>query len=235
MSTIVSDCPRCATRQVTFTVRANVLLKTNHDPVQLSEALCECAVCKRCSTAVLARRRYRYIEATQIARNDALWGRDNELSALEGDLSNALKSIRFVAGPPRPRSVPDAVPDRLKQVQAEANQCLAMECWNAAGALYCAVLDLVTAEALSGTRGWRANKANRQLWTRLAYLFDHDYLPRDLRLLADCVPRDREGFWFNAVDAADLSDFATELLHRKYSQPDRIRRALARREERAAG
>jgi len=111
--------------------------------------------------------------------------------------------------------------------------CRATGCWNTAGALYCAVLDIVTREAMAALKARQATKANRALWTRLAYLFDAGMLPRDRKLLADCVPADRDNVWFNEVDAEELGDFATELLRRVYSEPERIRQVLERRAARA--
>ena len=79
-------------------------------------------------------------------------------------------------------------------------------------------------------------KIRRDLGLRLPWLFDNGILPSDLRELAQCVKEDgNDGAHMGALtklDAEDLLDFTTVLLERLITEPERLRLAQTRRDDR---
>lgn len=97
-------------------------------------------------------------------------------------------------------------------------------------------IDLATKNLLpTGDRatGGPNRQQRKQLNERLTYLFDVNILSNDLRELATCVKDDgaHDGT-LKQVDAEDLQDFAMELFKRMFTEPERLRLAKLRREER---
>ena len=98
-------------------------------------------------------------------------------------------------------------------------------------------IDIVTREMLpeEDAEGLNA-RVRRNLGLRLPWLFDHDILPENLRELSTCVREDgNDGAHAGTLtpeDAADLLDFTIMLLERIYTEPERLRLAKARRDER---
>jgi hypothetical protein len=71
---------------------------------------------------------------------------------------------------------------------------------------------------------------------RLAWLLDNRYLPGELRELSTCIREDGNDAAHDGTlekaDAEDLLDFTVALLERLYTEPERLKLAKARREER---
>jgi hypothetical protein len=81
-------------------------------------------------------------------------------------------------------------------------------------------------------------KTRRNLGLRLPWLFDTGRLPDALKELSSCIKEDgndgaHEGN-LTENDAWDLLDFTSILLERIYSEPERLRKATARRGARRA-
>ena len=98
-------------------------------------------------------------------------------------------------------------------------------------------IDIVTREMLpEGDADGPNARVRRNLGLRLPWLFDHGILPESLRELSSCVREDgNDGAHtgtLTSVDAEDLLDFTRVLLERLYTEPERLKLAKARRDER---
>ena len=98
-------------------------------------------------------------------------------------------------------------------------------------------VDLVTKSKLPDQDADGLNaRTRRNLGLRLPWMFDHRYLPEDLRELSSAIKDDgNDGAHkgsLTKVDAEDLLDFTVALLERMYTEPERLRLATLRRQER---
>ena len=100
-------------------------------------------------------------------------------------------------------------------------------------------VDLTTRKMLPDpkeeTEGLNA-KTRRDLGLRLPWLFDNGLLPENLRELAECIREDgNDGAHTGMLErpeAMDLLDFTTVLFERIYTEPEKLKLADKRREER---
>jgi len=135
-------------------------------------------------------------------------------------------------------SPPDHLPPLLNDIFKEAATCVAVQCYNAAGAMFRLCIDLATVALLpeEGAGGGPNSKTRRDLGLRIPWLFDAGRLPPDLRSLSDCIREDGNDAahrgTLSEADAEDLIDFTTALLERLYTTPERLRLADARRAQR---
>ena len=130
---------------------------------------------------------------------------------------------------------PEHLPESIDAVIVEANQCLSVSCWNASGAMYRLALDLCTKGLLPDGDEPNA-KTRRSLGLRLEWLFETGRLPAEIRELANCLKEDgNDGAHvgtLTSIEAEDLHDFSYALLRRLYTEPERLKTAARRREER---
>ena len=135
-------------------------------------------------------------------------------------------AIKDMAG----ASPPDHVPEDIANAFREGATSVRTECWNAAGAMFRLTVDLATKKLVP------EGQPKKLLAARLADLFDKSLLPDDLRELAKCIKDDgNDGAHDGTLkkpDALDLQDFAIAILERIYTQPERLKLAKERREER---
>jgi hypothetical protein len=79
-------------------------------------------------------------------------------------------------------------------------------------------------------------KIRRDLGLRLPWLFDNSKLPSDLRELSSCIKDDgNDGAHAGTLkkeDAEDLLEFASAFLERLYTEPEKLRLAKERRDDR---
>jgi hypothetical protein len=132
---------------------------------------------------------------------------------------------------------PESLPDNIKDVFKEGAKCVATQSHNAAGTMFRLCIELATRSRLPEGEAPGLNaKVRRDLGLRLPWLFENGLLPEDLRELSTCVKEDgNDGAHHGTLtkeDADDLLDFAYELLERLYTEPERLRLAKARRDER---
>jgi len=132
---------------------------------------------------------------------------------------------------------PEYIPEQIEAVFREGSTCLAVQCFNAAGTMFRLCIDLVTksllpAEEVEGL----SHRTRRDLGLRLPWLFANDILPKALKELSTCVREDgNDGAHAGTLskdDAIDLLDFTTLLLERIYTEPERLRLAQERRQQR---
>ncbi|WP_426166175.1 DUF4145 domain-containing protein [Polaromonas sp. DSP2-3-2b2] len=130
---------------------------------------------------------------------------------------------------------PEHLPPEIDAAFREGATCLAVKCFNAAGTMFRLGVDLATHELLppEGEAGGPNHRQRRDLGLRLQWLFDNRKLPYDLHELAQCIKEDgNDGAHrgtLSKAEAEDLLDFTVHLLEQRYTLPQRVRDAGARR------
>ena len=132
---------------------------------------------------------------------------------------------------------PEFIPENIESIFREGATCLAVGCNNAAGTMFRLCIDLVTKSMLPEGEVEGLNyRTRRDLGLRLPWLFDNGHLPEALRELSSCVREDgNDGAHAGTLqkrDAEDLLDFSRILLERIYTEPERLRLAQERRQQR---
>jgi hypothetical protein len=234
MAILVNDCPRCRAKNMTFDVRADTQVDTHHGWQRWFEAFC---VCRHCHNSII------FVLAQKPTGEPDFWAK-NSPSNFNASLNSAftiegyicLKDVGAV-------STPEHVPGPVATVFHEGAVSVAVGNWNAAGAMFRAAIDLATRPMLpkeptppeKDVEGLN-KRVRRDLGIRLPWLFDNGHLPSDLRELSRCVHQDgNDGAHAGTLsghDAHDLLDFATALLERIFTEPERLRLAQERRDRR---
>lgn len=228
---LVANCPRCGARNMTFDVRGDLHVGTNHGWQRVYELFAVCRSCQRSTVFVRAQE-----------DSDAAGGPLGRTSptAYEGSLMGLLGGGAFICIKDLvTAAAPDHCPVAVEAAFREGVTCLAVECFNAAGAMFRRCVDLATQPMIeeieerilaAGTRG--------DVALRLTWLFDRGYLPEALRELSSCMRIDDTGAAYSGplgvAEAEDMHDFATSLLECLYSEPKRIEIAKQRRLRRHA-
>lgn len=232
MATLVNNCPRCGVRQVTFDVKSSVIRYMEYGWAHVLEVFLNCRHCYRPSIALIEQKE---TSVTSIIK-------DKGIETIIADLSPFFDfrgwiDISVTASKP----CPEEVPSEIERVFVEGTRCLAVSCYNAAGAMFRLCLDLATKERLpeEDAEGAPSRHERRNLAPRLRWLFANGKLPPELAELSSAVKENgddgaHEGC-LSEHDAEDIYDFAYQLLDRLYSQPARLAAARQRREERRAG
>jgi hypothetical protein len=230
MALLVANCPRCKATRMTFDVVATWPTTIQHGWLRRYEAFCICRECDRSTVFSIAMLEYEdrtLFEKTSPAKLDSSL---NAHFKIEGFIS--LKDF----GATKP---PDHVPELVGTAFREGATSVVTGCWNAAGAMFRLAIDLATkpllpSEEVPGLNG----KTRRDLGLRLPWLFDNGRLPEDLRQLSSCVRDDgneaAHAGTLTAVEAQDLLNFTIALLERIFTEPERLRLAKERREQRRA-
>lgn len=231
MTTLVGDCPRCGTSHITFDVRGFVVLnEIEYNWRRFAEAFCECRHCARTTTFRVAQRKPDH----QIVFAHDQWRVESRSLNTFVEIERVI-TLRDRAGQ-RP---PDHVPDDIAGAFQQGATCVAVECWDAAGAMFRKALDLATRPLLPAEETPGLNhRIRRDLGLRLPWLFDNGKLPADLRELANCIREDgndaAHSGSLSKADALDLLDFAQALLQRLYTEPAKLKEAELRRTSRRA-
>lgn len=232
MTELVTDCPRCKSKKVTFDVTASNLRRIDYDWLHVYEIFGVCRHCKLSSIFAISQ--------TEIVFNQIIGGKGKKLSDFNGSLNgyfevNGYISLKDNASIPPP----EHLPENIKSVFEEGATCLAVGCFNAAGTMFRLCVDMATSSLLpeEETEGLN-HRTRRDLGLRLPWLFDNGLLPKELKDLSDCIKDDgNDGAHAGTLrqpEAEDLLDFTDALLTRLYSEPARIVLAKVRREERRA-
>ena len=227
MAELVANCPRCRTRSITFDVIAlNPIGQRGWQ--HIFEAFAICRHCKRSSTFVLEENSNHDTNLFRDVSSVLKVGALNNYFNVEGYIS--LKDQGTVAPP-------EHVPDDIAKVFRGGATSLALQSWNAAGAMFRACVDLATRPLLpEGEVPGLNNKTRRDLGLRLKWLFDNGKLPTDLRELSSAIRKDGNDGAHRGTrtkeDAEDLLDFTTALLGRIYTEPTRLQIAKERRKKR---
>jgi hypothetical protein len=229
MAVLVANCPRCRSKEMTFDVLCAYLIRIVYGWARRYEVFCACRHCKRSTVFVLAQKEYDRREFYAEHSPTEFKGSLNQDFSNEGFIG--LKDMGEVAPP---EFVNDPI---VANAFREGAVSLVVDNWNAAGAMFRLAIDLTTKPLLPAEDVEGLNKKTRRdLGLRLPWLFDHGKLPNDLRELSSCVREDGNDAAHAGTlakeDAQDLLDFTTALLERIFTEPERLRLAKERRDER---
>lgn len=227
MSELVANCPRCGAQKITFALLSDVPLRLHYNWKHRYEAFCVCRNCMRTTTFVLAQKS---IEDKKYVNNGLtqLAGTVNQYMNIEGYVGH--KNLNT-------NQPPEHVPDAISKCFREGSACYGIECYNAAAAMFRLCVDLATRPMLPKEEAPGLNsRVRRDLGLRLPWLFENKKLPDDLNELASCIKDDgNDGVHRGTLakeDAEDLLDFTVALLRRLYTEPERLKIAEKRRENR---
>jgi len=132
-------------------------------------------------------------------------------------------------------AAPDHVPKEIAAIFTEGATCQAVQCYNAACAMYRLCVDLTTKSLLPTANTPNGPNAQQRdkLFDRVNWLFDTGRLSATLRELSHCIRQDGNDAVHDGnvadAEAADLQDFTLHLLEDVYTSPERLRLATARR------
>ena len=215
MALLVTDCPRCGARKITFDLSRQHRIQS-----RVWETFSVCRECGRSTVFVLSGAR----------------------SPLEAETAGTHVNIRgYVSiADHNTRTAPDHVPPDIAAAFNEGARCLAIDCFNAAAAMFRLALDILTRERIiSGDLVPPDEQTARVLGRRLKWLLKIENLPEGLRDMASVVKDDgNEAAHRGTVDketAEDLIDFTERLLTQLYTEPARIKTAKERSVKRREG
>lgn len=228
MSVLVANCPRCASKQITFDVESVNIFRKDHGWQNWYEAFSICRKCRRSTIFVLSERRdsdYQKVHLTGLLSMKNALNNYTEVQAFIG-----LKDTATIAPP-------QFLPASVEAVFIEGATCLAVGCFNAAGTMFRLCVDMATKGMLppEETPGLNS-KIRRDLGLRLPWLFEKGLLQDSLRDLSTCIKDDgndgAHAGTLTADDANELLDFTALLLERIYTEPERLKQATQRRSDR---
>jgi hypothetical protein len=231
MSELVTDCPRCGSKKINFSLTRAIPIGTHGAEWKKAyEAFCVCRQCHVSTVFVLVASDMRF--STDFKDADNLVSTKYAVSTFM-EVAGYI-SIKDVAAEPPP----EHLPPKIDSVFREAVTCKSLRCYNASATMFRLCLDLATRDKLPAatTENTPNNKTRRDLGLRLPWLFDTGVLPEDLRDLSHAVKEDgndgAHAGTMTAEDVDNLLDFTVSLLERMYTQPFRIRLAKERRDAR---
>jgi Domain of unknown function (DUF4145) len=228
MAEYVANCPRCRASKTTFDVLSTAHVGTQYSWQRRYEAFCLCRHCSRTTTFVIVQRNSGDGDALEKNAPETIPGSIDNYFELDGYIS--LKD----AGATEP---PDHVPPDLVKIFEEATKCVAVGCWNAAGAMFRLCVDMATEHLLpkEDVEGLTAF-IRKNLGPRLEWLFENNKLPAEIAGLSECIREDGNDAAHRGalgkVDAEDLQDFTFALLKRMFTDPESLKLAELRRQER---
>ncbi|MEX0663113.1 MAG: DUF4145 domain-containing protein [Balneolaceae bacterium] len=226
MAELVADCPRCGANRITFNLLSSITVKVNGWK-HWYEVFSICRQCHHSTVFILidVHNYYQYVHDTGLLNIEAAVNR-----YVENHGFVSLKDVINV-------EPPDHVPEQIEMVFREGATCLSVNCWNAAGTMFRLCIDLVTKGLMpeEDTEGLNA-RIRKSLGLRLQWLFENGKLPEGIKELSTCVQQDgNDGAHDGSLekeDAENLLDFTMILLERIYTEPERVRLASERREQR---
>jgi hypothetical protein len=238
MAYLVTDCPRCGAKTMTFDVAAQTFAGNQYGWQNWFEIFSICRACRRPTIFLVNEKEY---------RNPNPFVEPDALVKYPEALNQHFKVDRFISL--RDNIVakcPEYLSEDITAAFNEGAACLAIGCCNAAATMFRLCVDLVTrpllpdppllSDPIDDSRPQPNKKTRRDLGLRLPWLFENRILPSDLRELAQCVKEDgNDGAHSGSLtkpDAEDLLDFTTVLLERLITEPERLRLAQARRDGR---
>jgi hypothetical protein len=228
MTELVTDCPRCGSNRITFDLLSSIETVEKHGWQIWYEVFGRCRQCARTTIFVLSERHdgnYQYVHQKGLLN---IKSAINQYVTVEGIVSLKDRVLE---------KAPEHVPENILLVFDEGATCLSVNCYNAAGTMFRLCIDLVTRNLLPEDEIEGLNhRTRRNLGLRLPWLFDNGHLPDALRELSLCVREDgNDGAHagnLSKTDAEDLLDFSRVLLERIFTEPERLRIAQLRRQQR---
>lgn len=228
MAELVTNCPRCGSRHITFDVTAAKHYRIEYGWQYWYEAFGICRNCGRTTIFVLSESvngNYDHAHKVGLLKVE---GALNKYVDVKGHIS--LKDSSSI-------DPPQFLPKEIESVFREGATCLAVGCYNAAGTMFRLCVDLSTRSMLPAEDVPGLNrKTRRDLGLRLPWLFENGFLPAALSDLSSCIKEDgNDGAHagnLSEADASDLLDFSVALLERIFTEPERLRLAKERRDAR---
>ena len=133
---------------------------------------------------------------------------------------------------------PDHVPEPIQQAFNEGSKAYSIGCWNAAGCMLRASIDLATQRVLKLKQADIPLDDKQWLKKRLKWMFDNNHLNSDMRELSTCIREDgndaAHSVNLSKADALDILDFSHTLLECLFTRPARLKEAGKRRDKRRA-
>ena len=222
MPTLVANCPRCGAKIHTFDIHSI-------NPISADEGEAF-SVCRCCNQGVIF-----IVSARNRGRNLRDVGALIELVRSNNNLNDEYFVVRHIdISDTNSAAPPEHLPKQINDVFMEAARCHSIGCWNAAGAMFRASVDIATKDILP-TKGPKEIH-RKYLARRLEWLFHEKKIPENLRELSTCIREDGNDAVHDAslteADANDLLEFADALLTSIYTQPEQIKLKLKEREKR---
>ncbi len=238
MSLLIANCPRCGAENITFDVKSQVYAgqSSSFDWQTLFEVFSNCRNCSKPSIFLLKLQEYD-VRGTFDPYDDKC------LVNSKIALNNFFETLWHIS--PKDNSnipTPEYIPDNLQKVFEEGAACQTIGAYNAAVIMYRLCLDLATKPLLPNPTDQSvnqpSNKQRFQLGARISWLLDNGILPEELRELSECIREDGNDAAhvgnLTKVDAENVTEFASILLDRLYTQPEKIKLAEQRRLQRRA-
>ncbi len=237
MTYIFGSCPRCGDEDTTFNVIGcndisyiNTFKRWQDIEIFTSpEERCSTyelsAICKKCSktTILIVSEPFDYEKFEPIIREipTKIKGSISDLFEINGHVLSRHNTMY----PP-----PIHIPKDIKFLFEEGAACLSNECWNAAGTMFRACLDLTAKNKL-------AEKYHKKtLFEKIDCLFEKKVLSEKLRELATCIKDDgNDGAHDGTLTkgkAMDLLDFIVLFLESVYTNPNKLENAIKRHADR---
>lgn len=231
MALLLTDCPRCGSRRVTFEVHAQNLIEKKHGWMNTYEVFSICRHCNKSTIFVIKLADYTLHSTLDFSNILDLNKTLNNYFNVEGFIS-----LRDSAVHPSP----EFLDSELDEAFREGATCFAVGCYNAAAAMFRLCIDLVTRQLLPDPSDTSASQPNskqrRDLGLRMQWLLDNKILSASLQELAKCIREDgNDGAHagnLSKEDAEDVLDFTHALLERLVTEPKKLEEAEARRKAR---
>jgi Domain of unknown function (DUF4145) len=228
MAVLVANCPRCGAANMTFDVLGTVFVRQEYGWQRWFETFSVCRNCRRPTDFLISQRESRFNETPEAEAPEKY----------KGSLNAFFEVDRFISLIDKAKvRAPEHTPPNVQAIFDEAASSVAVGNWNAAGAMFRLAIGLATEPLLpkEPVPGLTRRK-RRDLGPRLEWLFDGRYLPEELRELSTCIREDGNDAAHDGTlkkaDAGDLLDFTVALFERLYTEPERLKFAKARRDER---
>lgn len=226
MSILVTDCPRCGAKEITFEVMDQQAIEVIFGWKQVIEVFCCCRKCQKTTV----------FQVTQKQPSDERTI-NSGLRNYPMAINNIVEIISYVSvanfASVKP---PEFLPKHIESAFKEGVSCLSINCVNAAATMFRLCLDFATKGMLPQGDNGPSLKVARSLGLRLQWLFENEVLPESLKELSMCIKDDgndgaHEGL-LDENDARDILDFTIILLERIYTEPERLIQAKVRRNKR---
>lgn len=229
MAEITANCPRCNAKYTTFTVASEIKIAKNYNWQNVYEAFCICRACNKSTTFV--------ITEVDISSSQYI-GKFERPSNVTLSLNKFVRIERYISTSDRiSTSPPEHLPSSINEAFIEGAKCFDIGCFNASAAMFRLCLDIATRQLLPPDGSSEpAAKIRRSLGLRINWLLEKDILPKALSEISTCIKEDgndgaHEGN-LTKQDAEDIQDFTYLLLERLYTEPQRLRLAVERRNSR---
>lgn len=223
----IADCPICSAQKITFDALECYWIPDDRYAQVVFSA------CRHCS---------------QVSLFDIRFNSQGFLYQFnsEGIIINSLASSISLHPPVfgNLTKCPEHSPEEVKAAFDEANRCIAIAAWSAAGAMFRRCIDLATRNLIPSEQlenigqpehiSWKIYK---DLRLRIDWLISRNHIDRRISPLIDCIREDGN----DAAHAAesldhdaclDLLDFSVAVLNVVFTEPGKIGESIRRRNER---